>query len=128
MTSWGRPMCWEPLFFYHKPSCAPRYQLNAASVGRPVHAENLSEEEVQLCMLCVLRALKALHGSHDEEGKGLVHRDLRWPNVVRCSHLASGTTAWTLYYKLIDLETVAREGQVRGISSAALQVALVLLS
>lgn len=98
------------------PCCAPFpcHQLNATSVGRPVRFETLSLEELQLCMLCVLRALEALHGSHDEEGKGLVHRDIRWPNIVLCAHLAPDTSAWLMYYKLIDLESVAREGQVRG--------------
>ena len=91
--------------------------MNAASVGRPVRVDSLSEEDVQQCILCVLRALVALHGRHDAEGMGLVHRDLRWPNIVQCAHLAPNTSTWILYYKLIDLETVAREGQVWVVSN-----------
>ena len=86
--------------------------MNAASVGRPVHVASLSEEDVQLSILCILRALAALHGSKDGKGKGLVHRDIRWKNIVQCAHLAQGTSTWILYFKVIDLETVTREGQV----------------
>jgi serine/threonine protein kinase len=91
------------------PCCAPHHQLNAASVGISVSLENLSLEEFQLYVLCVLLALKALHE------KGLVHRDIRAPNIVRCAHLDPATQGWRYYYKLIDLETVAQENKVRGI-------------
>jgi serine/threonine protein kinase len=98
----------------HRNLCfAHHYQLNGASVGIAVDFKQLSKAQAQLCMLCVLRALKALHAIN------LVHRDVRWGNLLRCVHRATASADSPVeYVKLIDLELVAKKNLVRGVSWA----------
>jgi len=72
----------------------PRYQVQLVPVGVPVRPR--TEQQVKAAVRCVLIALDGLHG------KGFVHRDVRWDNVVM-RHESEGR-AWVL----IDLETAAQ--------------------
>ena len=67
---------------------------------QPVGLERMpaTEEELRHALRCVLRALQFMHR------RGIVHRDVRWPNIVVTD--PQHGTQWVL----ADLDGVAREG------------------
>jgi hypothetical protein len=78
------------------------------SLGLDVDFQSLDEEGAAEVLLCVLYALAAL------AERGLVHKDVRWGNVLECRQQVQAKPArWQRYYKLIDLELVTQQGQVR---------------
>ncbi|PNH02294.1 hypothetical protein TSOC_011738 [Tetrabaena socialis] len=72
------------------------YIVHLSPVGRPNHGAPSAELERKAAVRAVLEALAALHA------KGLVHRDVRWPNLIRTAR-----GAWLL----IDLEHVGDAGR-----------------
>jgi len=80
---------------------APVLRMYLAPIGRPLDgdARLRSGDEVLAGLRDVLEQVAVLH-----DHARVVHRDVRWGNVVRCPAVGSGGSAGGVRYMLIDME------------------------